>query len=240
MRTENRVIEIRLIEPNPYSVNLEDEATFTRLQRELKERGLLEKPVVREKGEGSGKYVSMAGWHRTKAWEELGNTTIECVVQLDPPKSPEDEFNQVNNANAIRGSLSRARLMQRVRQENLDPTKLDVFKFPLSGLVPKLDEDDLKQMDEDSRRRAKIRTLTLELAGEIAKSMLDEKDELVTMLVLDDAAAAVIRVQMKNKQSVRRAAGVLKPRLKELLGELAMDPEVLRPTHPTGEEDKDD
>jgi len=210
------VVEIEMLVDNPLSANEEDAATFERLKLEMQANGLVEIPVVKIYEE---KYMIMSGHHRVRAWEDLGHTKIEVRVWT-PPKgmTPEDEFNMVNNMNAVRGETRRPLLVSKVRENNLDPTKLDVFKYPTASLFPSLSKEDREKIETGTRDKAKLQQLKLAVAGEVAKVIYDGSGEAVICFASKGVLAAVVRVPA-DKSGTRNVAHALKPKLKKWFDE---------------------
>lgn len=206
-------IPIELIDDNPLSANEEDTSTFEKLKDLMEEHGLLQFPVVRKVGD---RYVMLGGKHRKDAFRALGGTTIPSIV-IESPMSKEEEFNLVNNFNLVHGSMMKRTISKIVRQEGLDPTKLDLFKFPTGIILPVLEEEDLRKKTAEAQRNTKINELILEVSKQIAKQMVSEKDELLTMLVVEDQVAAVIRIPFKSKGEARHKAPDIKERIKSSL-----------------------
>jgi len=193
------------IAANKLSANQEDSSTFTRLKRELSEHGMIDLPVVLA---NNGAYRAVAGWHRLKAWQELGHQTCPCVV-LEGTLSKEQEFNLVNNLNRIRGEVTRQAVTRVIRANNLDVAALDLFKLPLASLLP--NENPLGKND-DVIRAARLRDLSLEIAERIAEVILDQKDEAVIVFRVQDKMAGVLRLRL-SVQQIRRSLAVLKTML---------------------------
>ncbi len=178
---------------------------------------MVELPVVVEEGEG---YRIIAGHHRIRAWEEIGHEEVECVVL--PPEaigSREEEFNLVNDLNRARGQTSDSELLRIVRREDLHPEAIDVHGLPRDLLAPTIRPEDLAALDEAAARRARILEVTHRVSREIAQVMVDERDEVVTVLVVEDKVAAVFRLPLRNPVAARRAAPVLRQRIEAFLTE---------------------
>lgn len=206
-------VEIDKIEDNPLSANIEDSFVFERLKKELEKWGVVEPPIVIEK---EGKLTVIAGHHRIRAWKALGHNTI-TVLKVDANLDKEDEFNLVNNLNLIKGEVTGSEIIKKVRENNLNVEKLDLFRFPASQLFPRLTSEDLTKKENEQERLAKINDLTLKVAKEIAKVMVEEKDELVTFLVVNDKACAAIRIPFKSGSEARKKAGDIKKKIQESL-----------------------
>jgi len=196
------------IRANPLSANLEDGATYARLKRELEEHGLLELPLVLKRDDT---YQFLAGHHRAKAWGELGHKSIDAIL-VEGEMTPEEEFNLVNNLNQIRGSVTLVNLKRVIRKEQLAVDRLDVFKYPVSRLTPKLTGATL---DSNLARRAKIRDMSLQIAGKIAESLLDDINESVVVFRVKDKVAAVVRVNL-TKSATRKNASILKKLIQQI------------------------
>lgn len=194
------------IRANPLSANVEDGATYARLKREIEEHGLLELPLVLKK---DNSYQFLAGQHRAKAWQELGHDSID-VLLVEGEMSPEEEFNLVNNLNQIRGTVTLANLKRVIRKHELAIEQLDVFKYPVSRLIPKLTAQTL---DSDLARRARIRDMSLQIAAKVAESLLDDINESVVVFRVKDKIAAVVRVNL-TKSAARKNASILKRHIK--------------------------
>ncbi|HBJ80732.1 ParB N-terminal domain-containing protein [Pseudothermotoga sp.] len=199
-------VEIDKLENNPLSVNKEDSFVFERLKKELSKWGILELPVVLQDGD---RLRIISGHHRVRAWKALGHKTVK-VVKITKSLDKEEEFNLVNNLNLVRGEISRSEIIKKVRQLKLNPEKLDLFKFPVTQLFPRLNAEDIVEKDNEQQRLAKINELTLKIAKEIAKTMVEEKDELVTFIVVKDKACAVLRIPFKSGKIAREKAEHIK------------------------------
>lgn len=228
------IIEVNVAElnDNVLSVNEQDEVTFDKLQDSLKKYGWLEMPLVMELSSasqvpnmgpsdfefGGKRYRIISGRHRIRAAEAIGERTVR--VQVVPPdffESREDEFNLVNSMNTVKGVMTKKGLANVITKEGLDPTKIDVFKFPIGMLMPKPSEKDLADRNLEAIRNQRIHELTLAVAKEIAKTISDEKDELVTFLVVDDKAAALIRIPFKSGKKAREFAPDIKSAIEEAI-----------------------
>lgn len=209
-RTGVQEVEIALIEANPLSANVEDGATFSRLRSELKEHGMLELPVMLKNGT---KFRVIAGHHRVEAWSQLGHATTDAIV-VEGKLTKEEEFNLVNNLNTIHGGLSVSRVKRVVRQAELDVTKLDLFKYPLTRLMPGA----TKPIDGPAQRRAKIRDMSLRIASKVAEVLLDDMNAAVVCFRVEDQPVAVVRLNL-TKQSARKNISTLKSKVRKSLKE---------------------
>lgn len=210
-RTAIQEVEIARIEQNPFSANLEDGATFSRLREELKAHGMLELPVLLKSGDG---WRVLAGAHRVAGWSQLGNTTVEAIV-VEGKLAPEEEFNLVNNLNTIRGDLSVSRVKRIVRQQGLDVSKLDVFKYPISRLTA---GPPTSMTDGTAQRRARIRDMSLRIASKVAEVLLDDMDAAVVCFRVEDVPVAVVRLAL-TKQSARKNISTLKAKARDAFKE---------------------
>jgi len=216
-----KIIEVAIsrLNENELSANKEDSMVFERLKKELQKWGMVELPVVVKDGEG---YRIIAGHHRIRAWKALGHDTVKAVV-IERKMDKEEEFNLVNNLNLIKGDISKGEIIKKVRQHKLNPEKIDLFRYPTSQLFPRLSAEDIKTQDDEQKRLAKINQLTLVIAKEIAKAMVDEKDELVSFLVVRDKACAVIRIPFKNGKAARERASHMKELIKKAVEEAGVE-----------------
>lgn len=200
------------LDVNEFSVNEEDRATYDRLKEEIDEHGMVEHPVIRPIVDSITEGVVHqfkihTGHHRTSAWVEVEGPVVPCRVKSDFDfETEEAEFNMVNNMNLIRGSVSTPALKQTVREHDLDVRKLDIFKHPASELFPSLDEDDLEKKRSEASERARIRKLTMEVSEKLAETMLDERNELVSVVTVDHKLAAVVRAPLGTKTAGRKLA----------------------------------
>ena len=212
-------IDINRLEENELSANKEDSMVFERLKKELQKWGMVELPVVVKDGE---RYRIIAGHHRVRAWKALGHNTVKVVV-IEKKMDKEEEFNLVNNLNLIKGDTSKGEIIKKVRQHKLNPEKIDLFRYPTTQLFPRLSAEDIKVKEDEKKRQAKINQLTLTIAKEIAKEMIDEKDELVSFLVVRDKACAVIRVPFKSGRVARERASHIKELIKKAIKEAGVE-----------------
>lgn len=212
-------IDINKLEENELSANKEDSMVFERLKKELQKWGMVELPVVVKDGE---RYRIIAGHHRVRAWKALGHNTVKVVV-IEKKMDKEEEFNLVNNLNLIKGDTSKSEIIKKVRQHKLNPEKIDLFRYPTTQLFPRLSAEDIKVKEDEQKRQAKINQLTLTIAKEIAKAMVDEKDELVSFLVVRDKACAVIRVPFKSGRVARERASHIKELIKKAIKEAGVE-----------------
>ncbi|HOK59125.1 MAG TPA: ParB N-terminal domain-containing protein [Methanothrix sp.] len=224
---KNEVMEVRIDEllENALSANEEDSVTFERLKKEVSTWGLLDLPVVRPLSEDEAasypgkRYRIVHGRHRIAAMRDMGCETAQVVVMARPPETPEEEFNLVNNMNLIRGDTTARNLVKIIRRDNLDVTKIDLFKHPVKQLIPDAIAT-IKDRESEAKRNAAINKLTLEIAKEIAKQMVDEKDDLLTFLVVKDRIAAVVRIPKGNATRARKVAPYLRSRMIELVNDV--------------------
>ena len=197
-------LSVSELQSNVLSANEEDTATFNRLKEELGKHGLVELPVVLLEG---GQYRIVSGHHRTKAWGELGHLDIDSVVlEVVGSWSQEEEFNLVNNLNQVRGQVTTSTVKRVVRAQKLDVTKLDLFKFPVTKLLPNVDP---AVSDSELSRRAKIRDMAVKIAPKIAEILLEDLNTAVVVFRVEDAPVAIIRVAM-NKGQARKNVCLLK------------------------------
>ena len=175
-----KVIEVAIsrLNENELSANKEDSMVFERLKKELHKWGIVELPVVVKDGEG---YRIIAGHHRIRAWKALGHDTVKAVV-IERKMDKEEEFNLVNNLNLIKGDTSKGEIIKKVRQHKLNPEKIDLFRYPTSQLFPRLSTEDIKTKEDEQKRLAKINEMTLAVAKEIAKAMVDRMSDLCFMV----------------------------------------------------------
>jgi len=204
-------IPLAHVHHNPLSANEEDGATFNRLREELKSHGMLELPVMLKQG---SRYRIIAGHHRVEAWSQLGHDEIDAIV-LEGKLSKEEEFNLVNNLNTVRGGLSVSRVKRIIRKNELDVRELDLFKYPLTRLIP---QQPKPIGDSTPQRRARIREMALKIAGKVAEVLLDDMNQAVVCFRIEDAPVAVIRLNM-SKRSAKKQLPMLKERLMEAFEE---------------------
>lgn len=206
------------LQTNTLSANVEDQSTFAHLRGALEKWGMVELPVAMRTPDGGLRIV--AGHHRVRAWGDLGNEVVECIV-LPAGYLPtrEDEFNLVNDLNRTRGQTSDSELVRVVRRESLAPERIEVHGLPKDLLMPRVQAKDLTAMDEEVARRGRILQLTQRVAREIAQVMLDELDEVVTCIVVDDKLAAVLRIPARSTEAGRRLALAMRARFEEAVAD---------------------
>jgi len=214
------LIDIDKIDDNPYSANVEDTATFTKLQEGIDKHGLLEIPVVRKTPEG--RYLMMSGKHRKDAFKSLGGKQIYAIV-MDSDLSPEEEFNEVNNFNLIKGDMKKKELVKIAKEHNLDPTKIDLFKIPSRLLFPVVDVSDINKAQEETRRNARLNQLILEIAKVIGPHVLKDRDELITVMLVQDSVVAILRIPFVDKKKCREKAEDIEAKLTKALAEFSVD-----------------
>lgn len=208
------MISTDLIDDNPLSANEQDTVTFKKLTDQVDRLGLIEIPVVMKKPDG--RYAMISGKHRKDSFVHLGGREIPAIV-IDKPASKEDEFNLVNNMNLIKGDMRKRELVKIIKENDLDPTKIDLLKMPSALLMPSINHEDLAKKSEELKRRARLNELVLEISKQIAEQVLREKDELVSLIVLNDTIAAVIRVPFKSKKLVRNKGDEIKVKIEKAL-----------------------
>ena len=180
---------------------------------------MVELPVVIE--EAPGQFRMIAGHHRVRAWQEIGHEEADCVVlPAEAIGSREEEFNLVNELNRVRGHTSDSELLRIVRREGLDVKAINVHGLPRELLAPRIKPEDLAGIDEQAARKARILELTHRVSREIAQLMVDERDELLTVLVVKDKVAAVFRLPMRNATVARKAAPILRDRMEDVLAQV--------------------
>jgi len=206
-------LNVDKLETNQLSGNEEDGSTFKRLKKELSKYGMVELPVVVKTEEA---YRIIAGHHRIKAWKELGNSMVDCML-IEGEMSKEEEFNLVNNLNQIKGNLTLSRLKRIIRYNELDVTKLDVFKVPITNLIPS--DKAVEKESLDAEMRARIRDLSLKLASEIAELVLMNKNESIIMMHKEGKIAAILHIKMPISQA-RAGIPVFKGIIEKALDEM--------------------
>jgi len=211
---EPQLVDISLIDDNPYSANEQDTATFEKLQENIKKFGLVEIPVLKRKPDG--RYSVLSGKHRKDAFSSLGGSKIYAVV-LDTPLDPEEEFNTVNNFNLIKGDMRKNKLVRIVKENNLDPTKIDLFKLPQKMLFPAVEIEDIKKAQDEAKRAARVNQLALEISKLLAPIVYEEKDELVSFIIVKDTPIALLRIPVKEKKKARAFADVIEKGITDLL-----------------------
>lgn len=227
MITKNEIREVSLddLVENEFSANEEDTTTFEKLKEQLEKWGVLDLPVLRELREDEkpsypGKTFKIVhGRHRIAALRATGETTTHVVLMATQFRSPEDEFNLVNNINLIHGDISPRTLTKIIRRDNLDVTKIDIFKHPINNLIPRASEQSA-QNNTEAQRNAAINKMTLEIAKEIAKSLVDEKDELLTFLVVQDKPVAILRIPFSKGKVARQRSLDIKERIASAIKDL--------------------
>jgi len=202
-----RRIPIQTIEMNALSANEEDGATFERLKTELGKHGMIDLPVVLDiQGKNIAfEYRCIAGHHRIKAWNALGNLEVDAVV-LEGELTPEEEFNLVNNLNGIRGSTTLSSVKRVIRAQKLDVSQIDLFKFPATKLMPSVK---LEATQNTAQRRAKIRDMSLKIAPKLAEVILDDMEAVVVALRHDDKLVLTIAVDA-SPAFYRRNVAIIK------------------------------
>lgn len=209
-----QMVDIDLIDDNPLSANEQDTVTFKKLTDQMDSLGLIEIPVVIKKPDG--RFKMMSGKHRKDAFKHLGGKEIAAIV-LDEPPSKEAEFNLVNNMNLIKGDMRKRSLVKIIKDQNLDPTKIDLLKMPSSLLIPAINHEDIAKTREEMQRKARLNELVLEISKQIAEQILREKDEMVSLVLFNDSITAVIRVPFKSKKIIRNKADDIKEKISQAL-----------------------
>jgi len=210
-------LSVHEIYPNEFSANEEDDETFERLKSELKSHGIVEPPVVTKR---KGKYVVLSGWHRIKAWAELGHDEIPVLLVDTSHLSDIDFFNLTNNLNAIKGRLSIAKLRQIVKRFEIDPDLVNIFKVHRRHIAPAFLEN-MKGAVELNRRKTRVNELALQIARIIAEQYYDHIEEMAFILVNDLKIVGVINLEGYKPTYLRHFMPVLKQRIKWLLEEEA-------------------
>lgn len=201
------------VESNQFSANEEDGATYSRLKKELQEHGLLDLPVVLRSPDGK-KVRILSGHHRWRGWKEIGNKKIDAIV-VEGKLTKEEEFNLVNNMNAIRGDTTLSRVKRIVRQFNLDVTKLDVFKMPVNAMMPK---GGTALLNEDLERKARLRDMAAKLSGELAEIIVDGRNEDLIAFAVEGKLVCIVHSQ-QSPQVIRKNASVFKGILEKAVAE---------------------
>lgn len=150
----------------------------------------------------------------------LGAEEEQFIVYHGKIGSKEDMFNIVNNLNTIKGTIRKSAIMSKIKELKLDPTKIDIHKFPQAIITPAITKEDMDNKSTELQRRAKINEMTLKIAKEIAQQMLDEKDELITFLVVQDRPVAVLRIPFSKTATAREKAQDIKRRIQDALEEV--------------------
>ena len=242
MINQNEEIEILLseVDENEYSANVEDSVTFERLQEQLNKYGLLDRSSVRplrpDESKPGKRWKVIHGRHRLAALQASGETKAK-VILVDTPFEPEEEFNLVNNMNLVHGDSNKRDLVKIIRTHKLDPTKVDLFKLPTDLLMPSIEPSDLLKHDKEIQRSMAIQKLTLEIAKQLAQIMQDEKDDLISFLVVEDRVAAVLRIPFNSgesgarsgRQMAREKATMIKGLIKKAIEEAAELPTIQDP-----------
>lgn len=112
----------------------------------------------------------------------------------------------VNNLNQVRGSVTLSNVKKVIRKNELDITKVDLFKVPVSGMLRGVGPTNTGQ--DEMRRRAKVRDMSLKIAPRVAEVLLDHSADAVVCFRVDDVPVAVVRVaasgEGKERQKVIR------------------------------------
>lgn len=127
----------------------------------------------------------------------------------------EEEFNLVNNMNAIRGDTTLSRVKRIVRQFNLDVTKLDVFKMPVNAMMPK---GGTALLNEDLERKARLRDMAAKLSGELAEIIVDGRNEDLIAFAVEGKLVCIVHSQ-QSPQVIRKNASVFKGILEKAVAE---------------------
>ncbi len=217
MREIIHLNEVDLVD-NELTANVEDTATYNRLRKTLKEKGMIELPVV-VKSTG-GKYKIVSGHHRLRAWfdEGLGPAPVICYDKSDlKVKSKEDEFNLVNNFNRVRGDFSPVKANQIIARENLDVTKLDIFKFQF----PNIDVvEAVKKANAEIEFKRKLLELADKIATEIAVDIINGIDEPLLVMVTEEyKVALLVRLHGVSAAAVRKKGDVVIKAIKGAIGD---------------------
>lgn len=97
------------LEPNAWNVQVQDEATFTRLREEIRKVGFID-PIQVFPKEEKGKYVILGGEHRWKAAMAEGLEEIPVIVLTDEKWNDEDLRKMVSvRVNILKGKIDNAK-----------------------------------------------------------------------------------------------------------------------------------
>ena len=221
-------LEIADIDNNPLNANEQDSKTNNRLGVELEsDEGWGEVCVVRPSAV-EGRYVILIGQHRIRKWEEQGHKTIIVFLREKPFDDQEKEFEYINNKNLVRGGTSGKKAKRIVREQDLDPTKINLHGMSMNRLFPIVERENLQKKVQDDLDQAAIRRMTVEVAREIATTMLDEKDELVTVLTTLEGRkiGAVLRLAVPSTGVLKKLAPELRTVITTAVQQLLADVET--------------
>lgn len=161
MKIENRPIEeLKEAHYNPRKIS---EKQMEDLKTSLTKYGIQE-PVIINSHEGRENII-IGGHQRTRAWRELGNTEIPCVV-LNLEEKDEKELNTRLNKNGGEFDMS----MLKAHFEDDELLKYGFEDFEL-GIVEEIDYSLLEELDDDTD------SMMSEMEGNVNKAIQIEFEE---------------------------------------------------------------
>lgn len=182
-----------------FNANAHDGAVSSALKESMKREGLTQPPLLMRLPDGRFRCVS--GEHRVVGWTALGHATIRAIVQPFREMTKEDEFNVVQNYNAIHGKLDMARARRIVKEHKLDLTRIDVLGLNPASLTLAVGGGGGEQMVRD--REARLRLLAAEVAEAIAALVVDNKPD-VGVLVIEAKERVVCLVSLGQEMGWAR------------------------------------
>lgn len=152
-------IDIKKVNPNAYNPNVMSEEMLNKLREEIRSKGMCAPILVRPLG-GDGDYEIVDGYHRWTVCQELGFTTVPCVVKEYDDKEAKIKTLQMNY---MRGEAAPLKLAMLLHDLNREITLDD-----LSGRLPydegriqdslellKLPEDFMRQIEDQAAAEEK-------------------------------------------------------------------------------------
>ncbi len=142
--------KIKDLNPATYNPRIITDDEYEGLKNSLRTFGLVE-PIVINKDN-----TIIGGHQRTRAWEELGNTEIDCYI-VDLDKKLEKKLNVVLNSHAISGKYDDILLGEVLEELKLDD---DYFDLKLDRLET-VSFDDLNEQTEIDSEEKDIYSVTI-------------------------------------------------------------------------------
>jgi len=197
------------LEPNDWNVQVQDEATFTRLREEIRKVGFIDPIQVFPKT--TGKYVILGGEHRWKAAMAEGLDSVPVIVLTDKRWDDEDLRKLVSvRVNILKGKIDSekfAKLYNGLANKYGADALQAAFGFTnakafqsLLGSISKglkgLDKDTQKKFDENAKEAKTVQELT-SILNELFSKYGDTMDQ--NFIVFTHGKKQHIYVQMDHK-----------------------------------------
>ncbi len=192
LNTKLLIVDINLLDANPWNPNEETPLMFDKVRSNIKEFGFIDPVLVREK---DGRYQIIDGEHRWRAAKELGFTEVS-IQNMGEIHEFDAEFLtvQMNNLRGEDNLVKRGQIFKRLKEQRPEllamlPLFEDQVNAEIGALeyVPTFSSQKPNLLEGSTGITFRVLNEDLDLVLRVLESLDKQKDKAFMTLIKDEA-----------------------------------------------------